>query len=93
MNEKITRKKLLIDVLSIQTTSGNEFDMIADCYSDIMLEETDPNQIEMFEDEKAWNESFGIKDVDYEDISDNYDGSMKHKQIVNEYLTNYQKNK
>ena len=29
MNKKITRKKLLIDVLSIQTTSGNEFDMIA----------------------------------------------------------------
>ena len=29
MNEKITRKKLLIDVLSIQSTSGNEFDMIA----------------------------------------------------------------
>ena len=30
MNEKLNeRKKLLIDVLSIQTTSGNEFDMIA----------------------------------------------------------------
>ena len=29
MNKKISRKKLLIDVLSIQTASGNEFDMIA----------------------------------------------------------------
>ena len=54
-----------------------------DCQSDILLEMKDvpdPNQIEIALD-------------DYEDVSDNYDGSMKHKQIVNQYLTNYQKNK
>jgi tripeptide aminopeptidase len=78
----------------MESEYGTEYRYCPDCFSDIMLEEThDPNQIEMFEDEKAWNESFGITDTEYEDISDNYDGSMKHKQIVNEYLTNYQKNK
>ena len=30
---------------------------------------------------------------DFEDVSDNYDGSMAHKQIVNSHLTSYYKNK
>ena len=74
---------------------GEDFKYCMDCVSDIYCgqeEETlDPNQIQLEldsdEDEKAWNESFGIKDTEYEDMSDNYDGSMKHNQIVNEYLT------
>ena len=79
---------------------GEDFKYCMECVSDIYCgqeEETiDPNQIEMFEDDedmKSWNKSFGVEDADYEDISDNYDGSMKHKQIVNKYLTNYNKNK
>ena len=32
-------------------------------------------------------------DAEYEDVSDNYDGSMEHKSIVNKYLTNYAKTK
>ena len=69
-----------------------------DCCSDILVEMKDvpnSNQIEMAldeneEDMNSWNKSFGVKEIDYEDVSDNYDGSMKHKSIVNEYLTNYQ---
>ena len=73
---------------------GAEYKYCMECVSDIYCgeeeEETiDPNQRQLeYEDEKSWNKSFGIKDVDYEDISDNYDGSMKHNQIVNEYLKN-----
>ena len=69
-----------------------------DCLSDILVEMKDvpnPNQLEIGLDEdetdmNSWNESFGVKDTEYEDVSDNYDGSMRHKSIVNEYLTNYQ---
>ena len=66
-----------------------------DCFSDILVEmkeepNPNPNQIELQleseEDEKAWNESFGIKDTTYDDISDSYDDSIAHKNIVNEYL-------
>jgi len=65
-----------------------------DCCSDISLGEDDkeikdPSQTEMdFYDEQSWNKSFGIKDVDYKDISDSYDDSLEHKSIVNEYLKN-----
>ena len=78
---------------------GEDFKYCMECVSDIYCgqeEETiDPNQIqlELDEEEKEWNKSFGIEDADYEDVSDNYDGSMRHKSIVNEYLTNYQKTK
>ena len=69
-----------------------------DCLSDILVEMKEvpnPNQLEIGLDEdevdmNSWNESFGVKDTEYEDVSDNYDGSMRHKSIVNEYLTNYQ---
>ena len=30
---------------------------------------------------------------DYEDVSDNYDGSMAHRQIVNQHLLSHYKNK
>ena len=71
-----------------------------DCFTDILVEMKEipnPNQIQLKLDEdeadmNSWNESFGIKDTEYEDVSDNYDGSMRHKSIVNEYLTNYQNN-
>ena len=61
------------------------------CESDILLkmkEVPDPNQIqlELDEDEKEWNKSFGITDTDYKDISDSYDDSVEHRTIVNEYL-------
>jgi tripeptide aminopeptidase len=66
---------------SAWSSGKEEWRFCPDCNSDIMLEETnDPNQIKIDYDE-------------YEDISDNYDGSMKHKQIVNKYLTDYHKNK
>ena len=53
-----------------------------------MKEVPDPNQIqlELDEDEKEWNKSFGITDTDYKDISDSYDDSVEHRTIVNEYL-------
>jgi tripeptide aminopeptidase len=63
------------------STDKDDWRFCPDCCSDIQLTTTeepkDPNQME----------------IDYEDISDNYDGSIKHKQIVNQYLINYQKNK
>ena len=82
-------------------------DCVSDIYcGDGIGEVSDPNQqsLEFSEVEgngltsgdrelDEWNKSFGVEDVDYNDISDSYDGSMKHKSIVNEYLTNYQKNK
>jgi len=40
----------------------------------------------------SWNESFGVDteyDENYDDISDNYDGSMKHRSLVNKYLTDH----
>jgi hypothetical protein len=89
----------------MESEYGKEFRYCPDCFSDIMLEETnDPNQIEMFEDEYDYGSSSieevlqregvsKVDDIDYEDISDNYDGSMQHKQIVNKYLTDYHKNK
>jgi len=57
-----------------------------------------------FYDEQSWNKSFGVtnrdcgsatieeveefEEVDYKDISDNYDDSLEHRAIVNEYLKN-----
>ena len=70
----------------LQSQYGNDYRFCPDCVSDIFCSETEG-------DTKTWNESFGIKEIDYEDISDNYDGSMKHKSIVNEYLINHKKNK
>ena len=77
----------------VESQYGKEYRFCPDCLSDIILEEieeTDPNQIqlELTEEEKEWNKSFGLtEDVDYEDISDNYDDSLEHKAIVNKYLT------
>jgi len=63
-----------------------------DCCSDILLEEKEidnPNQmqLELKAEGDEWNKSFGVtKDIDYKDISDNYDDSLEHRAIVNEYL-------
>ena len=72
---------------------GEDYKYCMNCISDIYCgkeeEITDPNQIqlELDEDEREWNKSFGItKDIDYKDISDSYDDSIAHKNIVNEYL-------
>ena len=73
-----------------ESTFGEDFRFCKQCSSDIYMgdyEPGDPNQTEMdFYDEQSWNKSFGIKDVDYKDISDSYDDSVAHKNIVNEYL-------
>tara|TARA_Y100000401_G_scaffold5806_1_gene3976 strand:+ start:12757 stop:13842 length:1086 start_codon:yes stop_codon:yes gene_type:complete len=66
---------------NLQESSFKGYKFCPDCDSDILSADD--------YEEKAWNNSFD----DYEDISDNYDGSMKHKAIVNQYLTNYNKNK
>ena len=70
-----------IELLDSQYGEGYAY--CPDCLSDIYKgeveekEEVDPNQ----------------QEIDYEDISDNYDGSMEHKTIVNNYLTDYYKKK
>jgi hypothetical protein len=57
-----------------------------------LLEEKEidnPNQmqLELKAEGDEWNKSFGVtKDIDYKDISDNYDDSLEHRAIVNEYL-------
>jgi hypothetical protein len=80
----------------LESDIGDEYAYCPDCISDIYCgepkEEIDPNQIEMFEDDedmKHWNKSFGVENDEYEDISDNYDGSMKHRSLVNKYLTDH----
>ena len=65
----------------LESDIGDEYAYCPDCISDIYIGEDekefiDPDQIEIDYD-------------DYEDISDNYDGSMKHKEIVNRYLTDH----
>ena len=78
----------------MESEYGVEYKYCMDCVSDIYCgeeeETTDPNQVQLQleadEDEREWNKSFGIKDVNYEDISDSYDDSIEHKTIVNEYL-------
>ena len=59
---------------------GDEYAYCPDCISDIYVgekeDDIDPNQVEIDYDE-------------YEDISDNYDGSMEHRSIVNKYLTDH----
>lgn len=72
---------------TLKESSFKGYKFCPDCNSDILCAED--------YEEKAWNDSFssvGDKD-DYEDISDSYDGSTKHKQIVNQYLIDYNKNK
>jgi len=76
----------------MESEYGVEYKYCMDCVSDIYCgeeeETTDPNQVQLQleADEREWNKSFGIKDVNYEDISDSYDDSIEHKTIVNEYL-------
>jgi hypothetical protein len=65
----------------LQSEFGNDYRYCPDCLSDIYVgdnkeEFVDPNQVEIDYD-------------DIEDISDNYDGSMKHREIVNRYLTDH----
>ena len=69
---------------TLKESSFEGYRFCPDCNSDILSADD--------YEEKAWNDSF-VDDDDYEDISDSYDGSTKHKQIVNQYLINYNKDK
>lgn len=67
----------------LESDIGDEYAYCPDCISDIYVgmeeneyAEVDPNQVEI-----DYNE--------YEDVEENYDGSMEHKSIVNRYLTDY----
>tara|TARA_R100000655_G_scaffold39753_1_gene75089 strand:- start:2959 stop:3750 length:792 start_codon:yes stop_codon:yes gene_type:complete len=67
----------------LESEFGIDYRYCPDCLSDIYVgddEITDPNQIEIEYDDY---------DDEYEDVSDNYDGSMKHKEVVNRYLTDH----
>ena len=66
---------------NLQESSFAGYKFCPDCESDILCDSEKELQ--------DWNDSFD----DYEDVSDNYDGSMEHRAIVNKYLANYKKNK
>jgi len=68
----------------LKESSFKGYKFCPDCNSDILSAED--------YEEKAWDDSF-VDESNYDDISDSYDGSIKHKQIVNQYLIDYNKNK
>ena len=63
-----------------------DYKYCSDCESDIMISDEE-------KEVRDYNDSYGADDVDFEDVSDGYDGSMEHRSIVNKYLTSYAKNK
>ena len=64
----------------LESDIGDDYAYCPDCISDIYVGENevevDPNQAK-------------IDYNDYEDVSDNYDGSMEHRSLVNRYLTDH----
>ncbi len=61
---------------SLTESKFDGYKFCPDCNSDIAL---------------LQNEDDDSNDIEYEDVSDNYDGSMKHRALVNKYLTSYAK--